>query len=108
MCSLLFHRTNLTFFDALNNFDLVYFLLFLPVFTHLFTTLWQKRQPTLVVGFLFWHVPTALEPAFRGEVLRKPVHILAVERGELARKRQGVRIFAIGEYPDVATAIARI
>ena len=25
MCSLLFHRTNLTFFDALNNFDLVYF-----------------------------------------------------------------------------------
>ena len=52
--------------------------------------------------FSFWHMPTALEPAFRGEVLRKPVHILAAERGELARKRQGVRIFATGEYPAVA------
>ena len=48
MCSLLFHRTNLTFFDALNNFDLVYFLLFLPVFTHLFTALWQTKTAILI------------------------------------------------------------
>ena len=54
MCSLLFHRTNLTFFDALNNFDLVYFLLFLPAFTHLFTALSQKKTDHhSMVCFLF-------------------------------------------------------
>ena len=54
MCNLLSHRTNRTFFDALNNFDLVYFLLFLPAFTHLFTALWQNKS-TLYGCFLFWH-----------------------------------------------------
>ena len=43
MCNLLSRRTNRTFFDALNNFDLVYFLLFLPAFTHLFIVLLQQK-----------------------------------------------------------------
>ena len=52
MCNLLSHRTNRTFFNALNNFDLVYFLLFLPTFTHLFTALWQKKTTPSRVVFL--------------------------------------------------------
>ena len=56
MCNLLSHRTNLTFFDALNNFDLVYFLLFLPAFTHLFAVLSQQTRernalPVLLVEY---------------------------------------------------------
>ena len=49
MCNLLSHRTNRTFFNALNNFDLVYFLLFLPTFTHLFTVLSQKKARASVL-----------------------------------------------------------
>ena len=52
MCNLLSRRTNSTFFDALSNFDLVYFLLFLPTFTHLFTALWQKKTTLSRVVFL--------------------------------------------------------
>ena len=65
----------------------------------------KTKIPALAVGIFVLEIMVLLSLGFPS-FARKPGHILTAERVELARKRQGERIFVKDEYPAVKSALA--